>query len=189
MAKGIDWDFIRSEYEETTKSERTIALENNISHGAIQSRRSKDKKNGNGWVRSNYMDVIHDKALTNPQKPILKRTALRKVKEIKHELGDNYSVLDEPLIAAFALNYEKWIGVQEILLEEKSIEMSSKGSLYISPYENLAKMYENSFIKISAQLGLSIASRKRLNLAPKSDTEESSLFDLIDEIDQCEVDI
>ena len=159
MAKGIDWDFIRVEYEETTKSIRLIASENGISHGAIQQRVKKEK-----WSREN-IDCVTDKKLTNPSNPILKRHALRKIEEIQQELGDNYSVLDEPLVVAFAVNYQKWIEVQAILLDEKSIQTSSKGSLYISPYENLAKMYENSFIKIAGQLGLSLASRKRIGVS------------------------
>lgn len=184
MAKGIDWEFIRSEYEETPKSERLIAEQNGVSHGAIQRKRKLEK-----WVRKNHVDIVTDKSLVNSRKPILGKIALRKIEEIKQELGENYSVLDESLIVAFALNYQKWIGVQEILLDESSIAESSKGSLYISPYENLAKMYENAFVKIAAQLGLSLVSRKRMNLQPKSDTEEYSLFDVIDTIDMDSLDV
>lgn len=184
MAKGIDWEFIRSEYEETPKSERLIAEENGVSHGAIQRKRKLEK-----WVRRNYVDIVTDKSLINSRKPILNKIGLRKIEEIKQELGDNYSVLDEPLVIAFSLNYQKWIGVQEILLDEHSIEISSKGSMYISPYENLSKMYENAFVKIAAQLGLSLASRKRINLQPKSDTNERSLFDISKELSEYELDV
>ena len=183
MAKGIDWDFIKSEYEETTKSVRLIATENGVSHGAIQQRIKKEK-----WIRTS-LDVVTDKMLVKSRNPILKKHALRKIDEIQKELGADYSVLDEPLVIAFALNYQKWIATQEILLEENSIGMSSKGSLYISPYENLAKMYENSFIKIAGQLGLSLASRKRIGMSPKSDTEEASLFDLASDLHNCDVDV
>jgi P27 family predicted phage terminase small subunit len=183
MAKGIDWDFIRIEYEETTKSIRLIATENAITHGAIQRRAKKEN-----WSRGS-LDVINDKSLTKASNPILKRHALRKIEEIKNELGDNYSVLDEPLVIAFALNYQKWIATQEILLEENSIEVSSKGSLYISPYENLAKMYENSFIKIAGQIGLSLASRKRIGVSTKSDSDEASLFEISGQLENYDVDV
>lgn len=182
MAKDIDWDFIRTEYEETTKSERLIATENGITHGAIQTRRKKDKESGREWARKK-MNVVTDEKLTNSRRPVLKKHALRKIGEIKNELGDSYSVLDEPLVVAFAVNYQKWIEVQITLLTEPAIATSSKGTDYISPYENLAKMYENTFIKIAGQLGLSVASRKRLKIEPKSDTEETSLFDLANELD------
>jgi len=46
MAKGIDWEFIRSEYEETAKPIRAIARENDVSHGAIQRRIKKKSERG-----------------------------------------------------------------------------------------------------------------------------------------------
>jgi len=189
MAKGIDWDLIRSEYEETPKSERLIAEEHGIAHGTIQTRRRKDKKAGDEWIRKNHVDIVKDKALINSRKPILNQTGLRKIEEIKLELGENYSVLDEPLVIAFALNYQKWVDVQYELVGKSSIAESSKGTEYISPYESLAKMYESAFIKIAGQLGLSLASRKRMKLNPKSDTEEASLFDIVDELGECDVDV
>lgn len=189
MAKGIDWDFIKSEYEETTKSIRLIAEQNNITHGAIQAQIRKAKKNGNEWVRKDHEEIVKDKALINSRKPLLKKIALRKIEEIKLELGERYSVLDEPLIVAFAKSYELWISARLIIEDEGSISKSSKGSPYISPYENLAQMHLGNFTKIAGQLGLSIASRKRLKLDPKSDTEEDSLFDILDELNEDDVDV
>ena len=183
MAKGIDWEFIRSDYEETTKSIRLIAKENDVTHGAIQRRIKKE-----GWVKSNAMSVITDKSLLG-NNPVLDKVAIRKTKEIVDALGDNYSPLDEPLVIAFSLNYSKWIEVQRIIKDEGSVLVSSKGSVYVSPYENLAKMYENAFIKISGQLGLSISSRKRIGITTKSDTEEPSLFDITKDLLECDVDV
>jgi len=58
MAKNIDWDFIRTEYEETTKSVRLIAHENDITHGAIQRTAKK-----NNWEKFDIDSVVNDKAL------------------------------------------------------------------------------------------------------------------------------
>ncbi len=183
MAKGIDWENIREEYEGTDMPVREIARRNDITHGAIQRRAKKEN-----WSRVDIDAVITDKALVG-KKGILGRVAIRKIEEVKDILGSNYSPLDEPLVAAFALNYEKWIEAQKIIQEEGSTVMSAKGSLYISPYENLAKMYENTFTKIAGQLGLSVASRKRLSLSTKSDTEEASLFDIAQDLLECDVDV
>lgn len=172
MAKGIDWEFIREEYESTDLPVREIARRNDVTHGAIQRRAKKEN-----WSRVDVDAVITDKALVG-KKGILGKVAIRKIEEVKEILGNNYTPLDEPLVAAFALNYEKWITAQKIIQDEGSTAVSSKGSVYISPYENLAKMYENTFTRIASQLGLSIASRKRLSLSTKSDTEEASLFDI-----------
>ena len=172
MAKGIDWSEIKEQYENTDLPVREIARQHDISHGAIQRRAKKES-----WKRIDLDAVISDKALIGKD-GVLGPVAIRKINELKQELGENYSSLDEPMIAAFALNYEKWIATQKIIMEEGSVSFSSKGSLYISPYENLAKMYENTFMKAAGQLGLSIASRKRVGISIKSDTESASLFDI-----------
>lgn len=182
MAKGIDWEYVRDQYENTDLPVREIARQNDITHGAIQRRAKKEN-----WDRIDVDSVVTDRALVGKD-GILGPVAIRKINELKQELGENYSSLDEPMIASFALNYEKWIIAQKIIADEGSVATSIKGSIYISPYENLAKMYENTFIKIAGQLGLSIGSRKRLRIDPKSDTEESSLFD-IDSSDYDDVDV
>ncbi len=183
MAKGIDWVNIRDEYESTDTPIREIARRNDITHGAIQRRAKKEH-----WVRIDIDAVVTDKALVG-KKGILGRVAIRKIEEIKEILGSNYSPLDEPLVVSFALNYEKWIAAQKIIQDKGSTVISEKGSVYISPYENLAKMYENTFIKISSMLGLNVASRKRLSLPTKSDTEEVSLFDITKDLLECDVDV
>ncbi len=183
MAKGIDWENIREEYESTDLPVREIARRNDVTHGAIQRRSKKEN-----WSRVDIDAVVTDKALVG-KKGILGRVAIRKIEEVKDILGSNYSPLDEPLVASFALNYEKWIEAQKIIKEEGSTVVSAKGSVYISPYENLAKMYENTFTRIASQLGLSVASRKRLSLSTKSDTEEASLFDIAQDLLDCDVDV
>jgi len=167
MAKGIDWDFIRSEFEETTKSIRQIARENHITHGAIQ-RRAKVEE----WKKFDEK-LVRDRALI--KKKILGKVALRKIQEIKDELGENYSALDEPLIAILATNYELWIEQMQIVQEKGLTAISSKGSEYI--------------IVISNQLGLSIASRKKIGLDVSDKKGTKTLFDIAEEIEKIEVDV
>lgn len=187
MAKDIDWDFIRTEYEETTKSVRLIARENNITHGAIQ--RAAKLNKDDIWVKFNPKSVVNDKALVVSKNPILKKVALRKIKEIKEALGDDLSPLDEPLIVIFAKAYENWIEFQLEIEEEGAIAISSKGSEYISALKSLSKMEEKTLTTISNQLGLSISSRKRIGMSTKSDQSESSLFDLNTEINEYDLDV
>jgi len=177
MAKGIDWEFIRTEYEETTKSVRLIARENDITHGAIQRRAKK-----NSWKKFDVDAVVNDKALVG-KNPILGKIALRKVRELREELGDNYSSMDEALIAMYASNYELWIEQMGI------IATSSKGSEYLSANFTALLPLQKSIISISNQLGLSISSRKRMGMSIKSDQSESSLFDLNVELGDYELDV
>jgi len=183
MAKGIDWEFIRTEYEETTKSVRLIARENDITHGAIQRRAKK-----NSWKKFDVDAVVNDKALVG-KNPILGKIALRKVRELREELGDNYSSMDEALIAMYASNYELWIEQMIIVKKEGIIATSSKGSEYLSANFTALLPLQKSIISISNQLGLSISSRKRMGMSIKSDQSESSLFDLNVELGDYELDV
>jgi len=183
MAKDIDWDYIRDDYENTTKSIRLLARENDVSHGAIQ-RRIKVEQ----WEKSSSVDAIKDKSLIGAN-PLLDKIALKKAHEIISDLGENYSSLDEPLVAVFVHNYSKWVTVQFIIKEEGSVITSEKGSVYISPYENLASQYENKILKVASQLGLSLSSRKRIGISSKSDTDEPDLFTLSQDVFECDLDV
>lgn len=183
MAKDIDWDFIRTEFEETTKSVRLIARENNITHGAIQRMAKK-----NDWQKFDSDAVVNDKALVG-KNPILGKIALRKVRELRAELGENYSAMDEALIAMYASNYEMWIEQMIIIKDQGLISISSKGSEYLSANFTALLPLQKNIISISNQLGLSISSRKRIGMSTKSDTDEPSLFDIGKEIDGYDLDV
>lgn len=184
MAKDIDWDFIKSEYEETPKSIRRIARENGVTHGAIQRNANKQS-----WERTDFEGLTKDKSITDKRNPILGKIGLRKMREVIDELGDNYSVLDEPLVLIYASNYEMWIEQFMIVREEGVTATSSKGSEYLSANFSALLPLQKSISTIASQLGLSIASRKRLRLEPKSDTEEASLFDIAKDMNDCDIDV
>jgi len=183
MAKGIDWENIQVEYEETNKSVRQIATENGITHGAIQRRTKKE-----GWLRVDINDIIKDKALVG-KKSILGPVARRKVKEIIEILGEHISPLDEPLIAIFAKSYETWIECQLELDQDGATAVSSKGGSYISAMKNVSKMEEKTLINLANQLGLSISARKRMGLNTKFDQQSNSLFDIGKEIGELKLDV
>jgi P27 family predicted phage terminase small subunit len=183
LAKDIDWAHIRTEYEETTKSVRMIARENNITHGAIQ-RTAKLQ----GWKKFSPDGVVNDRALVG-KNPILGKIALRKMNELIYELGENYSALDEPLVAIYASNYELWIEQMMIVKEEGLISISSKGSEYLSANFSALLPLQKSMITIANHLGLSISSRKRIGMTTKVDPQESSLFDIGSELNEYYLDV
>ena len=182
MAKPIDWQHIRSEYEETFKSVRQIAKENCITHSTIL-RRAKSEQ----WQKLNA-DLLNDKQLIDNQISFIDKTALRKIKEIKTELKDDYSPLDEALIVTYAVNYSRWIKIQEDIEREGYQLESSKGGKYLSPAFNASKSVEKTLLSIANQLGLSISSRKRLNMQINQQ-KEKDIFSSINFSDYDELDI
>jgi P27 family predicted phage terminase small subunit len=181
MAKSIDWKHIKSEYEETFKSVRQIAKENNISHSSIQKRIKAES-----WQKLDK-DLIKDDYLLN-EVSFIDKITIRKIKEIKTELQDNYSPLDEALIVAYAVNYSRWIKMQEDIEKEGYQLTSDKGGKYLSPAFNASKSAEKTLLSIANQLGLSIASRQRLNIT-KGQKTGLSIFNIANSINDMDIDI
>ena len=173
MAKNIEWNTIKSEYEDSFKSVRSIAKDKGVSHTAIQRRAKKEN-----WIKLDE-DLIKDKYLVE-KASFLDITSIRKIKEIMLELGDSYSPLDEALIIAYAVNYSNWIDIQNQLLNEGVVIESTKGGRYLNPTFNASKSIEKTLLSIANQLGLTVASRKKLdiNINNHSDTK-SSIFNIL----------
>jgi len=183
MAMQIDWEQIRYEFENTSKSGRLIAREFGVSPGGIR-RNAKIEK----WKKFDS-SVVADDELTGSlgNNPILKKIAIRKILEIRDELGEEYSAIDEPLIIMYATNYQMWIELQLDIAENGIVSISSKGSTYMSAEFMALKSVEKTIVNISNQLGLSVAARKKLKMSTQKDSTKS-LFDLDAEIAEMEVD-
>ena len=183
MKKIINWQHIQSEYEETFKSVRQIAKENNITHSAIQKRIKLEQ-----WKKLDT-GLLTDKQLLN-EVSFMDKTAIRKIKEIIEELKDNYSTLDEALIVTYGVNYSRWIKIQNDIEKEGYQLESSKGGKYLSPAFNASKSVEKTLLNIANQLGLSISSRKRLDIQNnQKDETEISLFNIMDSINNDYLDV
>jgi P27 family predicted phage terminase small subunit len=173
MRKKIEWKHIQSEYEDSFKSVRSIAKENNVSHSAIQQKAKKE-----GWKKLDE-DLIKDKYLVS-NASFLDTISIRKIKEIMTELGDKYSSLDEALIIAYAVNYSNWIELQNKLKIEGVVIESSKGGKYLNPTFNATKSVEKTILSIANQLGLTLASRKKLDInIDANDKNIDSIFNII----------
>jgi len=182
MRKKIEWDLIKSEYEDSFKSIRCIAKENNISHSAIQQKAKKEK-----WIKLDN-NLIKDKYLVE-KASFLDAISIRKIKEIMRDLGDNYSPLDEALIIAYAVNYSNWIKIQNKLNEEGVVIESSRGGKYINPTFNASKSVEKTLLSIANQIGLTITSRKKLDININHYQDTESIFNMIHSINDNNIDI
>jgi P27 family predicted phage terminase small subunit len=170
MVKEIDWNSIKSEYEDTLKSVREIAAEYSISHTYINKKAKKDK-----WIKLDS-GFIKDKSLVNSSS-FLSRTAIRKIKELITELGDNYSSIDEPLIIMFAQNYDMWMQLQPKIAANGMTCVSDKGGTYLSAEFNAMKSIEKTLLNLSNHFGLSLSSRKKIGIE-KNNHDDDSLFSM-----------
>lgn len=123
---------------------------------------------------------------TNPHEQILGGIALRKIDELKKELGENYSHIDEPLIVCYAKTYERYIDLEIQMSTQEVVSISRKtGSEYLNPLFNAIQMTQKTLVTIGNQLGLSIYSRKRMGIKLGEDSEKGgSLFDFANDINR-----
>lgn len=176
----LDWDAIKEQVCGTSKSVRAIAEEFDTSHTTINKKIKKE-----GWKR--YVTAVgvsnSNVEEKSPHVEILGRTALRKIEEIKHELGENYSNLDEPLIVMYAKSYEHYISLESKLLVEGYTVISPKtGGRYLNPTFSALQSVQKTLVTIANQLGLSMISRKTLGLRLGEKPKEQSLFDYVEQI-------
>lgn len=163
---------IKKDVENTKDSYRKIAERYGTSHTQI----------GN-FVKKYGWDVEHRVSKVANVKPahnsILGKTALRKIDELKEELASNYSPVDEPLIVMYAHNYEELLKITaDVKLEGYVLHSAKTGGRYLNPLFTAALAIQKNLVTIANQLGLSIASRKKLNMKlGKKDDEGQSIFD------------
>ncbi len=167
---------IRNEVENTKDSYRKIAKRYGTNHTQIGK-----------FVKKYGWNVSHRVAKISTVKPahtsILGKIALRKIDEIKEELGSNYSPVDEPLIVMYAHNYEELLKITAEVKNEGYVLLSPKtGGRYLNPLFTAALAIQKNLVTIANQLGLSIASRKKLNMKlGRKEDEGQSIFDFAKE--------
>lgn len=178
----INWENIKVEVEGSSKSIRAIAKEYGTSHTTINKKIEKEK-----WKR--YVPAVSVSTSgvekLKPHNIVLGPVALRKIEELKKELGKNYSNVDEPLIVIYSKSYERWIELELMISNSNYLVISKKGFESLNQLLYLKQMTEKTIITIANQLGLSMMSRKHLGLKLSSSaTDEPSIFDFIDGINK-----
>ncbi len=172
----VDWELVKSSYENTSDSLRAIARQYGTSHTQITK-----KAELGGWLSDKRGTKVS--AIANAHTKILGKVAMRKIEEVKTELGDKYSSVDEPLIVMYAKNYERYLELEMTLLTDGVIVTSPKtGAEYMSPTFTASLAVQKNLVTIANQLGLSIASRKRLNISFEKEDKSQSIFDFTAEI-------
>ncbi|WP_442765113.1 P27 family phage terminase small subunit [Sulfurospirillum cavolei] len=177
----IDMDALEKQVSGTSRSLRAIAKDFEMSHTQLNKIVKKM-----GWPRYVPPTTISKSEMEKKgaHVEILGRTALRKIEEIKRELGDKYSNLDEPLIVMYSKSYEHYIDLEKKIAVEGYVVMSPKtGATYLNPTFSALQSVQKTLVTIANQLGLSMASRKALGLQLGDNTKkEQGIFAFIETI-------
>ena len=181
------WILIRKEYENTKISMAKLAKK--YGTYAMEISRMNQAEKWKKYKPTSISVTIEKETHTlepcfvNPF-DILGETGTRKVKEIIKELGDTYSPVDEPLLISYAESYERYLRLVLIVNTQGEVVTSPKtGASYMNPSFSALQSVKSDMAKLGDRLGLSISSRKRLNLQIGQKEKTASLFDLIDDLD------
>ncbi|MDD5159676.1 MAG: P27 family phage terminase small subunit [Sulfuricurvum sp.] len=162
----IDWDEIKKDFlGGKFRSVNALASHYKVSRPGIM-KKSKKEEWGDFVPLSKNMPVSTiDKSVTNPYIDILGPIALRKIEQLKQELGNHYSNVDEPMIVCYAKTYERWLALEiKMMDQEEVLESEKTGSKYINPLYNVIQMTIKTLTLLSSQLGVSMPSRHKMNI-------------------------
>jgi len=180
----IDWENIKIDWLcGKFASENALASHYGVSRQGI-SKKSKKEEWGDFVPLSKKAPVTTTSdGVTNPHDKILGAIAMRKIEELKKELGENYSHVDEPLIVCYAKAYERYIDLEVQMSTQDVVSSSSKGGKYLNPLFNAIQMTQKTLVTIGGQLGLSIYSRKKMGLKLGEEGDKvGGLFDFANDI-------
>ena len=180
----MNWDIktkseIKKVYESEKTSFRKLEKIFNIHYKKIQ-RIAQDEN----WIK--FTGIVKNDNLIKPEVlSIINKVGKRKIEELVKELGDHYTPADEPLIVIYAMNYQRYLKLEGVVAAEGETVVSHKtGATYLNPNFIALQSVTSNLAKIGDKLGLSIASRTRLNISFKKEEKTKSLFDLVENLEE-----
>ena len=177
------------DYETIGTSARKLSAQYDIPRNKLNKIIKSDE-----WLKYGSSGSSANKSVTQsaPHSEILGSIAKRKIKEVREELGDHYSPVDEPLIVVFAKTYERYISLEKTLMSEGEVLESEKtGGKYLNPTFTALQAVQKTLLTYANQLGLSMTSRKLLGikLGDANKKSEMSLFDIVSDVNSMSVEI
>lgn len=182
----IDWENIKIDWLGAKfASENALASHYGVSRQGISKKAKKEEWGDFVPLSKKALVTTTADGVTNPHDKILGSIAMRKIEELKKELGENYSHVDEPLIVCYAKAYERYIDLEVQMSLQEVVSTSTKGGKYLNPLFNAIQMTQKTLVTIGGQLGLSIYSRKKMGLKLGEETDKGGgLFDFADDINK-----
>ena len=185
------FETIKKEYELNKISFKKLGEKYNIHYKQIERKAKKEKWVKSGSEAKNIIDKKTEKtnldAFESKERYLFfqekhKDIPLRKVNELKEELGGHYSSVDEPLIVMYADLYQKYLIMTALISEDSDLVQTEKGVLYTNPRFNNYLAIIERLAKIGDRLGLSIASRKRMGIVMGAEIKQTTIFDFLENI-------
>lgn len=185
----IDWESVKFEYENIKISDVKLAEKYgtynvNIKRKALENCWKKYKKQFLIDAANSQNEITGTKQhIPSHYEQILGTVALRKIKEIRDELGANYSTADEGLIVMYGKTYQRYLELESIVDKDGYVKMSLKtGGTYMNPYFSALLAVGKNLISVGDKLGLSIESRKKLGILPGDKEDKAKgLFGMLED--------
>ena len=173
----MDYKAIREEYETVKTSFVKLADKYKTHYKALERRAKKE-----GWIKFNPKQEIKNIIPLSQPLPQITEDSIKVSKDIKELLKKYHNPIDNVMIMTYIDSYLSFRELQEEIKKEGKFIISSKGTSYMNPKYSALQMEKMNLIKIGKELGITLASRLKLQLDIEEENEESSIFDIINSI-------
>lgn len=184
----MDFKTIKEEYETTKTSFKKLATKYETHYKKIERMAKKEK-----WVK--FIPKNNPTATApKPNQPPIKIQSIvseaeKATMDIKELLNNYHEPIDDILIMTYIDSYISFRELQEAVKTEGKFILSSKGSEYMNPKYSALQMEKMNLVKIGKELGVTISSRIRLRLDLQKDNQQGTIFDIVDNLMDEEIEI
>lgn len=170
MSNRYNWKAIEKDYIAGELTISDISDKYKIDKGYLH--REAKKRN---WVRAKVKKSTAPKLIDNA---FISEIAKEKYEAIKSKMGDTLTELDDIALIPLCNQYARMINLEQVVLKEGVTIISSKGVPYANPNYNALLTTVKTVASLSKELGLTVSSRKKIGVVPKSDSKKDDIFDI-----------
>jgi len=173
VSKVINWQAIKKAYEKGNNSNVSIGKIYGVTEAAIRKRAKKEL-----WKK---VDLKTSSSTTTKEKFLfIDDFASQQFENIKSKLGEQITIVDEPLLIALCNQYSRYSRLEERVDLEGETIISTKGIPYLNPTFNALQSSIKTLATLSKEFGMTIASRKRAGVKLEDNSKkENSIFNIV----------
>ena len=162
MSSKYDWKEIEKDYNKGLTYDDISQR-----YGVSKSQISKQAK-ARGWES-------RKETLENVSVHLNDNVALELYKQIKYELGEQLTIVDDPLLSVLSNQYSRYVRLEKIVQDEGEVITSPKGGQYLSPNYTALLSSIKQLSTIAKDFGLTLKARKSSHIM--TETARNKEFD------------
>jgi len=176
VSRAINWSAIKKAFEKGSNSNVSIGKIYGVTEAAIRKRAKKES-----WQKTNFKMSSSSSSTAKDRFLFIDDFASKQFDNLKSKLGEQITIVDEPLLIALCNQYSRYSRLEERVKLEGETIISTKGIPYLNPTFNALQSSIKTLVTLSKEFGMTIASRKKAGVKLKDNSKtKNSIFNLVD---------